>query len=501
MMLTRRALFATPAYVAIRRVTVERDQATAPHDVVVVARRIDDIESFDPAESYRTSGGEICGNCYRRLVAPDPAGSANVIGDLAESWNVDAGKSTITLRLRRDVYFGSGQPVTAADAAFSLQRAVILDKRPSFVIRQFGFARHNVEELIQAVDDYTLTLKVPDFDAAPSQWCSEPRFILNFLSASIGSVVEKSAVLANQRNSDLGNEWLKAHTAGAGPFKLASWSANDHVIMDANPYYDHSCATKRVIIRHVADPRMQLRLLQRGDVDIARDFDMEQLTKVHDHPGYHSVQAPRACSMMIRMDGPWGGFEDPQAEFKLSLVGQAIRWAIDYDTIGRITAGAWRVNQSTKVEGLFHKVHEQPFHKDTVRARNLMATAGQLNGFTVTMVHSSHAPFADIARVLQENLAEIDIIVRLLPTESAELVAKLPVRDSRLLLLTRDYDHFNLADNMWGYQFVEVPSQMRGDPLAIMLQRNAVAVLRRNINGLSIGPGVDYPMYDQITKA
>src|SRR3546814_15293449 len=49
--------------------------------------------------------------------------------------------------------------MTAEDAAFSLQRAVILDKSPAFILTQFGFTADNVRDKIKAVDDTTLVIE------------------------------------------------------------------------------------------------------------------------------------------------------------------------------------------------------------------------------------------------------------------------------------------------------------------------------------------------------
>ena len=103
-----------------------------------------------------------------------------------------------------------------------------LNKTPGFIVTQFGFNADNVEKFVRAVDDYTLEMKLPTEAEATS-------FVLYCLSANVGSVVDMKTVLANQTNNDLGNGWLKTHTAGAGPYRLTSWQASDHVITDANP--------------------------------------------------------------------------------------------------------------------------------------------------------------------------------------------------------------------------------------------------------------------------
>ena len=47
----------------------------------------------------------------------------------------------------------------------------------------------------------SLELKLPEAQAST--------FVLYCLSATVGCVVEKAVVLANQTNGDLGNAWLK----------------------------------------------------------------------------------------------------------------------------------------------------------------------------------------------------------------------------------------------------------------------------------------------------
>ena len=48
------------------------------------------------------------------------------------------------------VKFASGNPLTAEDVVFSLQRAVMLDKTPAFILTQFGFTKDNVKDKMQA---------------------------------------------------------------------------------------------------------------------------------------------------------------------------------------------------------------------------------------------------------------------------------------------------------------------------------------------------------------
>ena len=129
-MLTRRLLLSSTA-VAVSAPGIVR--AATPRDLIVMAKQIDDIISFDPAELYEFSNNEVDGNVYRRLVAPDHADTTKVVGDAAESWTVSPDGKVFTFKLRPDVVFASGKAATAEDVAFSLQRVVKLNKTPASI--------------------------------------------------------------------------------------------------------------------------------------------------------------------------------------------------------------------------------------------------------------------------------------------------------------------------------------------------------------------------------
>ena len=322
-MLTRRALVAgTGAALAAPLITsqgiITPARAATPKGILVMVKQIDDIISFDPAESYEFSNNEMDANCYRRLVQPDPARSGELSGDLAESWDVSPDGLTFTFKLRTDPKFDSGKPVTAEDVVFSLQRVVLLNKTPGFILTQFGFTKDNVADMIRAVDPTTVQIRLT------SAWATS--FVLYCLSANVGSVVEKAAVMAHATDGDLGNAWLKTNTAGAGPYRLTSWQASDSMIADANPHFGSKVGVRRIVVKHVAEPATQLLMLQKGDADIARDLTADQLRSLMSNKDYGITSAGQATSMYIAMN---------QADANLARPGvqQAIKWAVDYEAI------------------------------------------------------------------------------------------------------------------------------------------------------------------------
>ena len=532
-MLTRRNLLSSSAAigVGVAGLRVPAFAATPP-GIVVMAKQIDDVISFDPAESYEFTDNEVDGNCYRKLIVPDAQNGTKIDGDLAEKWDISKDGQTFTFHMVKNAMFDSGKPVTAEDAEFSLRRAVILNKTPGFILTQFGLTKDNVEKQIHATDDHTLVMELPSLQA--------PSFVLYCLSANIGCVVEKAAAMAHADNGDMGNGWLKTHTAGAGGFKLTSWQASDHIIVDANPHASPKPGVRRIVLQHVKDPAEQLLLLEKGGVDIARDLQADQLKTILHNANFHTESAGQATSMYVTMNQSMPELAKPE-------VHQAIKWAINYDAIAKnITPMTWTVQQSFLPKGIPGALTDQPFTQDLGRAKTLMMQAGLPDGFNATMDYYAAPPYDQIAQAVQADLGKIGIKVQLLPAEQKQVITKMRARQHQLLMLTWGSDYFDPNSNAqafcadpddsdnsklkilaWRSHFkngqltkevedavkeldpekrLEIYRDMQQQfwdvaPFAMMLQKNEVATMSKAISGLKIGPMPDYTRYAAIKKA
>jgi ABC-type transport system substrate-binding protein len=61
---------------------------------------------------------------YSTLLRFDTANYPQIVGDLAESWSVSGDKRTYTFKLRRNVLFHDGSPLTSADIKASYDRII-----------------------------------------------------------------------------------------------------------------------------------------------------------------------------------------------------------------------------------------------------------------------------------------------------------------------------------------------------------------------------------------
>src|SRR5439155_19382829 len=111
----------------------------------------------------------------------------------------------------------------------------------------------------------------------------------------VGSVVDMKTVMAHAQGDDLGNGWLKTNSAGSGAYALKSWKPNESVVLEANPDYRGSAAKmKRVVMRHVPEPSAQRLLIEKGDIDIARDLTNDQVAGLAGNKNIPVSKVPQA---------------------------------------------------------------------------------------------------------------------------------------------------------------------------------------------------------------
>jgi peptide/nickel transport system substrate-binding protein len=533
-MLTRRTLLlASSAAAALPgALAATSARAQTPPGVLVFAKQIDDIITLDPHEAFEYTASEIAGNVYQKLVTTPNSNPSEIRGELAEKWEVSGDNKTFTFTLRDGPKFASGKPVTAEDVAFSLSRAVVLNKAPAFIINQFGFKKDNVAERIRAADAKTLVLVTEEATA--------PSFLLYCLSAVVGSVVEKAVVMSHATGDDMGNAWLKQNSAGSGAFMVRSWRASDSVMLDANPNGVEQPKVKRIIMRHVTDPSAQLLGLQKGDYDIARNLVADQIATIEKDKSYTTQYARKASLLYLSLNQKNANLAKPE-------VRQAIKMAIDYAGIQKnIVPTTYAVQQAFLPAGLPGALTENPFQKNVAAAKALLAKAGLADGFELSFDYFSAAPGADIAQAIQANLAEIGIRLKMAPGETRAVITKTRARTHDIAMVRWGSDYFDPNSNAEAFSIntdntddarnktlawraswlipelsaktLEAQKQTNADtrsqmylalqrehqetsPFVVILQEIEVSVSLPGVTGFDMGPMNDRHSYTNIAKA
>ncbi len=395
----RSTIFST-AVILAAGVSVAPAWAATPDNMLIIAAQIDDITTLDPAQSFEFSGSDVNRNLYSKLVGFDPANlDAGYIPALAESWTVSEDGKTITFTMRDGVTFASGNPVTAKDAEWSLRRAVILNKTPSFILTQFGFTPENVEQTIVA-DGNTLSITT-DKRYATS-------FVLNCLTATIGSIIDSKTAMEHEVDGDLANEWLRTHSAGSGAYTLGSWKPNESVTLNANEnFFRGAPAMKRVIVRNIPESATQRLLLENGDIDVARNLNPDDVAGVSGEDGIAVDSELRGRLMYISMNQKNEILANPK-------VVEAIKYLIDYEGMqNSFLKGQYTIHQAFLPATYLGAIDDNPYSLNIEKARQLLAEAGYPDGFEVNMAVREAQDRLEIAQSLQNTFGQVGIKVNL----------------------------------------------------------------------------------------
>ncbi len=389
--------------------------AAPPQDTLVMANQIDDIITLDPAEVFEFSGAEYAANVYDRLVTYPPDDVAKLQGNVAESWTIADDGKTYAFKVRDGITFQSGNPLTAADAVFSLRRVVKLNLTPAFILTQFGFTPENVDERIRTIDRQSFLVQLDQAYA--------PSFFLYCLTATVGSVVDRQLVMAHQKDGDLGHEWLKTASAGSGPFKLRSWKPNESLILERNPdYWQGKVGFARVITRHIAEPATQMLLLQKGDIDIARNLEADQMAALEGNPNVVLEQVPKGAIYYLGLNQKNPYLAKPEVRL-------ALKYLIPYREIAdTIVKGSAVVHQTFLPKGFLGALDENPYKLDVAKAKDLLKQAGLGDGFKVTMDTRNSSPILDMAQVIQASFAKAGIQLEILPGDNKQTLTKYRAR-------------------------------------------------------------------------
>ncbi|MFA1627227.1 ABC transporter substrate-binding protein [Rhizobium mongolense] len=418
--------------------------AETPKDTLVEGLAIDDIISMDPGEAFEFSTAEMTTNTYSLLVRLDLNDTTKVKGDLAESWSVSDDGLTYTFKLTPGLKFASGNPVTAGDVAWSFERAVKLDKSPAFILTQFGLTGDNVTEKAKAADENTFVFTV-DKAYAPS-------FVLNCLTATVASVVDKKLVMDHIKpmtpsaeykyDNDFGNEWLKTGYAGSGAYKLREWRANEVVVLERNDnYYGDKPKLNRVIYRYMKESAAQRLALEAGDIDIARNLEPGDLDAVSKNADLAVASAPKSTIYYVSLNLKNENLKKPEVQ-------QAFKYLVDYDAISStLIKGIGEIHQTFLPKGQLGALDENPFKLDVAKAKELLAKAGLADGFSVTMDVRNTQPVTGIAESMQQTLAQAGVKLEIIPGDGKQTLTKYRARTHDMYIGNWGSDYFDPNSN------------------------------------------------------
>ena len=406
-------------------------RAATPRDALVMAWNLDALITLDPAQIGEVNGNDIIlGNVCTPLVAYDPQDVSRIVPAAAESWAVSPDGLTLTFTLRADLTFPDGRAATAADAAWSMQRAVLLGYGNSANFTQWGFTKDKVAEQIRATGGRTVAVTM-----------DKPYPVGLILSAAFASnvavILDREAGTKAAKTvdgvSDFGNVAFKTGPICVGPYRVTRWTANEVVVLERNDgFFGPKPNLRRVIIRHVPESGAERLLLEKGDIDVARLLTTDDLNALAANKDVRIEQTAMHGLRYLGMNTTDPVLADPR-------VREAFRYLIDYEGLARTILPYQGTPRASLVpEGAFGALDReagQPFSLDLARAKQLITEAGYPDGFTKKLILSANDISPNIAQHIASNAAKVGIKLELEQMADANLFTRGRNREFELQLV------------------------------------------------------------------
>jgi peptide/nickel transport system substrate-binding protein len=308
---------------------------------------------------------------------------------LAQSWTHNADGSVWTFKLRPNVKFHNGKPLTADDVVYTFKQLTD-PKNSSNALSTFTGTLS--PSGIRAVDPHTVAFHLE----APNG---------NF--PYIVSSDNYNAVIV-PKGTDLGT-WQKSFV-GTGPFKLKSYSQNVSANFTANPdYWGPKAHLDGVAFKFYQSQPPQILALQGGDVDVIAQFVPSGAEAILNNSQYNIIKLKSSAHRELSMRSDQAPFTDPR-------VRQAI--ALTLDRPGMVTAllhGLGSVGNDNPFAPKFKSTNTSVPQRtqDIAKAKQLMAAAGHAKGFNVTLAADIYQEINVLAQVIKSATTKIGVNINL----------------------------------------------------------------------------------------
>jgi peptide/nickel transport system substrate-binding protein len=235
--------------------------------------------------------------------------------------------------------------------------------------------------------------------------------------------------LEHENEGDLGYQWLKTNSAGSGAYRLRSWKPNESYVLEANPdYWRGAPAMKRVFVRHIQESSTQRLLLEKGDIDLARNLSPDDVAAVEQEEGIKVESDLKGRILYFSMNQKDPVLSQPK-------VVEALKYLVDYDGMANsIVRGQYRVHQAFLPLTYLGALEEQPYKYDVEKAKALLKEAGFGEGFDVQISVRNVPDRLAVAQSLQNSFAKAGVRAELVSGTGKQVLTQYRARQHQIYL-------------------------------------------------------------------
>ncbi len=414
----------TPVPTAVARVVATpTPSAAAPkYGGTVRMSAYADTKDWDPLGSASLSSVISYSQLYNQIVQFDTTNTQEVVGDLAESWELSPDGKQYTFRIREGINWHDGTPFTVDDIIYSMHRygnpcnatgrsglwrnyAVRMEVVD--VVEKADCTPTNADDVVTAVDDNTIRYNLAFASGA----------FIKFLAVDYVKILPRH--LLEDESVDLNQgEHVVASNAGSGPFILEEYRSGNSYFVNKNPNYfkegrpyfdriEHYIITQPATLMAQVEAR-QIDMANAGSTNLEAPeyYELERITN-GDYVA-HDIKAGGNFGLMLNVK---------REPFDNHLVRRAIYLAVDRQKVDERAFGGAGVTHCPLMD-LAHtndvcttwpglRPKDTPGgQEDIAEAQRLMAEAGFPDGFETQYTTRQVGSYPQQCSVIKQDLEE-----------------------------------------------------------------------------------------------
>jgi peptide/nickel transport system substrate-binding protein len=327
------------------------------------------VDTLNPYVGLTNSDYEAYGLMFDYLMDYNQNPPYNGTPRLATSWSVSKNKLVWTYHIRHGVRWSDGVPLTAADVAYTFQRATVPNST------EFNLSANSVQYIdpksIKEIDPYTVRMAVTQPTPAMSQ------LAVSILPKHIWERIPEGQV----------KSYNPTAMVGSGPYIVTSFVPNQSITLKANPYYwGGAPGIKQVVFEPFANPSAEAFALQNGTIDFAEGLTNQLWVSLKGKPGVTLVPGePDNFDELAFNTGAETIANKPIGDGNPALkdvkVRQAISWAVDPSVLIRKVFLGYGSPGTSMIPPMYPQFLYRPppsiaYHYDPAKAAQILSADG-----------------------------------------------------------------------------------------------------------------------------
>jgi oligopeptide transport system substrate-binding protein len=332
--------------------------------------------NLDPAFGNTTTDASIMRAVFEGLLIYNQK-TLTLEPALATHWEISNDGLTYTFHLRDNIHFSNGDPITAHNFVFTVQR-ILSPRLGSIHAEYLQNLKHAKQYHNGSLQDFSqVGIKALDNQTLQFQLEQPDPFFLNIGATSYMAPLHPETLAKFDATDSMNGAWLRPENfVGNGPFTITEWKTNQYVEVTKNPNYWNSRNVKLNKVRFLSteSPANAERAFRAGQLHITNNVPLQKFTQ------YRKQKDPRLHT--CELNGVYAYLLNTSiVPLNDARVRQALNLSINRAELVDKVFQDGRKPAYNFTPSIIHGYHPIYFiNEDIAKARELLAEAGYPNG-------------------------------------------------------------------------------------------------------------------------